>query len=1748
MTQTVYTFDPHGIEASCLISNESRAVPALGGRFRCIIPSAAPFYRKDFVVKFGARTLVEGKDFYFGHQYVRGTHQTAQMIYGSIVLLDNTVTSAVKLTYRTLGGQYTVTDAVITAYLTNALTDPTTARWEDVMGNDLFFPPVDIRYDIEQWIGEKELEVELSQLAKAIRNQNPTQSDSFDLYDRWINEQRTIVDDSHWAAHLVNYSNPHNTKWYEAGALKSDGIAQNADMFNGQDLPTFTATVNAAQGLTSSVAGLFPINAERVMTGSLTLRDAMSSLWCGGSGPQFLFMELSAGNQLFQSITNVSITADQLKNTPGVYASVEAGNNVLKVVSSGSGIENNKLFFNDYQVFTTETLTSGVPVDANNSINLSYVQTSPIIFSGKGSTTNPLKADFTIPVGSYSQFGVLQLTSDLTFDGVNLKAATPAAINKLRLLLANLVPTTVTINNQPLTSNITLTVEDLGLDQVNNTSDLAKGINAQYLALLGQYASTQHTHKLSLFDPPAATTDVAGIAMMNNDIDTVDIAGADDAIDSNVVDDLYDRVHILDQSAKTKMLNNAMDLVQYGDNNYLPIPATGAFVASGMATTTRTQCFFVEASGKLVILRNGKDLVSDGVFYSYADIDSAGNISNYVPTIALYAPAFLSAGSTVTKVIHNSDTAMLVEVTNTSGVKSLRFVLLNGTFDGTQHNGSAVNGITYTPDNTDSNAQRNSLRMYPFIVGNYCYIAIPACSGTDPNNAPVLTLYRAPKAPLATNAALTFTPMTLTGNDLYGLPQSATTVSFTAKGLDTNIANRPLLLVGAGVSANWLQFGIMHTGLAVDANNNKAKVIIGGAVYASTATGETSLYWNFSVTVNLATGAFSIDDDRTAPVTVGADWSISGNMSTTDKTLRSSVFPNAAWDSECFTTHVGGYRFSARQHHAFGIFLDTWKPVNDGLSLFDSFATWATQRTEISNIAISGKFGGASRTGLTGIAVTPGMIYGYNKTDGVKWKRGFSLNGSVPYSQTMAGLYPTDLSIAVTPAEMAHARAGIYYLANNGTALGKDGVVLSKTYLTGNATYNSAASITAANLEAIRAAIQSDLGVTPFDSYVMLYIPTNPTHPALAVFHWMDTPVNGNYARRLAFYPVTLSTRTGVTAMTVLGLRIAQYAIANDGIAYDFNRKEHNSSAIMQMSSGNLLYLMNASYISSYRGWAAYETFQIQYDVTNLTWSALQIVAHDDNWNAGGLAVVPKYGLAALSVDVSSSAVIGTYYGFNPTNVTNFTVQGQFVLYSSQVLNGSQVYFTEVEPYINNGLACSMPITTLDLAALYPDQWTNRKFYLYVVTTPGAGVFSTYWYGVKTTQEADNANQTYIGYVTTDSVKITNIVVNRVTKLGYFQELLDHINNPTAHGLTSATKSEIGLPLVVNKAPRYQLKTGLFNEVFNSWHRFSHGAMPYSTATWTQPALSSELTAWKYSSADDTVTCTQNSVSYIGFVSTNPVADYTFDTVVGVKGTSTDTDDDVIALVIGYAEVNGVEHTLSVLRMANAVQSGDFGYVAGMQLGVYYDFHLPDQKTVKTVDTSAVDGAGAWKGRFARIRVTRTGNTYVVKSTAIAANNWATVVDTDFIYTMTFTLDDLPELAIFKGSTRYGYASLSQLDSTYINYQRPDEDGKNYYATAIEAVKACYFADRLTIVSGTITHGGVLPIPDGYTASQCRFFLMPDTATLGSGVSKGIKGINLTYDAATLAVTSTVTRTDGVTYAMQAAYVVAAVSDFKLFK
>lgn len=198
-----------------------------------------------------------------------------------------------------------------------------------------------------------------------------------------------------------------------------------------------------------------------------------------------------------------------------------------------------------------------------------------------------------------------------------------------------------------------------------------------------------------------------------------------------------------------------------------------------------------------------------------------------------------------------------------------------------------------------------------------------------------------------------------------------------------------------------------------------------------------------------------------------------------------------------------------------------------------------------------------------------------------------------------------------------------------------------------------------------------------------------------------------------------------------------------------------------------------------------------------------------------------------------------------------------------------------------------------------------------------------------------------------------------------------------------------------------------FADVFNNWKRFSHSGD-------TQPANPAEMQNWNYNSSSDSVICTVNSVSYIGFISNDKYSKYTHD--VTVK--STDGDDDRIGVVIAFAtDEAGKEHTISALRQT---ENQPYWFLV-------YDYMQPTTEIIGRVDIVAGDEKKGWSQfpNGCKIRIERDGDiinayTSVLNSTTIDAST-----------KLTLNLSSNEKYSIFRGACSYGYACQSQNSSTF---------------------------------------------------------------------------------------------------------------------
>ncbi|QVW28695.1 hypothetical protein pEaSNUABM8_00198 [Erwinia phage pEa_SNUABM_8] len=163
-------FDPHENIAGNLIPDQ--AVSVIGTKYRMLVPSNGPFYSHSLVVKSGSTVLKLGNDYLITHPYMTGTLRTGRSVHGMIWIVNPKYTTDFKVTAHYVG-KGIATPAQITAErLANANKYPSDCQWEDAIG-DVYFPPVDIQFDWENWKGERELMQAIVDIGKKITELPP---------------------------------------------------------------------------------------------------------------------------------------------------------------------------------------------------------------------------------------------------------------------------------------------------------------------------------------------------------------------------------------------------------------------------------------------------------------------------------------------------------------------------------------------------------------------------------------------------------------------------------------------------------------------------------------------------------------------------------------------------------------------------------------------------------------------------------------------------------------------------------------------------------------------------------------------------------------------------------------------------------------------------------------------------------------------------------------------------------------------------------------------------------------------------------------------------------------------------------------------------------------------------------------------------------------------------------------------------------------------------------------------------------------------------------------------------------------------------------------------------------------------------------------------------------------------------------------------------------------------------------------
>lgn len=202
-------------------------------------------------------------------------------------------------------------------------------------------------------------------------------------------------------------------------------------------------------------------------------------------------------------------------------------------------------------------------------------------------------------------------------------------------------------------------------------------------------------------------------------------------------------------------------------------------------------------------------------------------------------------------------------------------------------------------------------------------------------------------------------------------------------------------------------------------------------------------------------------------------------------------------------------------------------------------------------------------------------------------------------------------------------------------------------------------------------------------------------------------------------------------------------------------------------------------------------------------------------------------------------------------------------------------------------------------------------------------------------------------------------------------------------------------------------------QVFNSWDRFfTNEYFPGGVGA------TGDAASWAWNNTLGAAVQSVNSATWNGFISPDVVDSYELDVVIK----SDNADDDTNGIILAFNRVNGVNH-----RLILALNQGGNAPAASHSIGIYSTstVHLKLNDFAGRMSNAAFSADGGWRGKFSRVKVTRSGNYFKV-----LASPWNSLV-LDPASLMELTLDDSALQAQFKGPKAWGFINYSQSQSYF---------------------------------------------------------------------------------------------------------------------
>lgn len=196
-----YPLDTTGLSPGNLVSNEVHTLTEINGApYRILIPTFAPFYLDNLVLTHEDAvgtivTLIPDVDYYLCLAYLGASRSTGKMVHGGITINDGIINGTLRLTYQTIGGDWTADPNYVRERIVEMIYNPRTTVWDVVTNKPNQFPPTQHGQPADTVFGMGELIQSLDRIRDQI-----TQS-----------AQAPSNNPLSAALHPARTDNPHNT-------------------------------------------------------------------------------------------------------------------------------------------------------------------------------------------------------------------------------------------------------------------------------------------------------------------------------------------------------------------------------------------------------------------------------------------------------------------------------------------------------------------------------------------------------------------------------------------------------------------------------------------------------------------------------------------------------------------------------------------------------------------------------------------------------------------------------------------------------------------------------------------------------------------------------------------------------------------------------------------------------------------------------------------------------------------------------------------------------------------------------------------------------------------------------------------------------------------------------------------------------------------------------------------------------------------------------------------------------------------------------------------------------------------------------------------------------------------------------------------------------------------------------------------------------------------------------------------------